>query len=180
MGTFHGNDRAHDAQRFADGDAEDVGGEGDALALEFAAEAAVHLEDVGDGLGLDAAFGAQGLAGFEGDEAGELLGVAPSGGRRIGLTRAPRLREGILAQDFLRAVGVDATASSTSAASPSAARATSMPVAGLTTGEGLAGAGGHQAAADEVQAGQGGGQRLLVERDRFGGGVGTVQHGFAL
>ena len=67
------DDGADDAEGFADGDGEDVGGEGDALALQLAAEAAVHLEDVGDGAGLDAAFGAERLAGLERDEAGEFF-----------------------------------------------------------------------------------------------------------
>src|SRR5579864_6895100 len=68
-----GDDRADHADRLALGDGEHAGLEGHALALELGAEPAIEDQDIGEDARLDAALGANGLAGLEGDEPRDLL-----------------------------------------------------------------------------------------------------------
>ena len=177
-GDVPGDDGADDAEGLADGDAEDVGGEGDGFAFEFAAEATVHVEDVGDGLGFDAAFGSEGLAGFEGDEAGELFGVVAEEGGALG-DEGAALAGGELGPGLLGLVGVADGGVDVGCV---AVRGFGDLLVGgrVDDGEGFSAAGGDEAAGDEVFAAEGGGEGGLVEGGGLGGGVWSIQHGFAL
>ena len=98
-----GDDGADHAERLAHRHAQHVRREGHALALQLAAQAAEEFEDVGDDAGLDAALGAQRLAGFQRDQPRQFLDYAPSAAAAQACTSAPRLRAGTLRPFLLRA-----------------------------------------------------------------------------
>jgi hypothetical protein len=72
-GRIPGDDGADNTERFATGVAEDVFAEGNRFALELSGEAAEIAEDVGGERGFRAGLGAQGVAGFLGDNLGEFF-----------------------------------------------------------------------------------------------------------
>ena len=67
------NDRADDAERLAAGVAQDVLAQRDRFAFQFAGQTAEVTENIGDQRGFRPRLGADGVAGFLGDDAGEFL-----------------------------------------------------------------------------------------------------------
>ncbi len=153
-------------------------GKGDGLALELAPQPSVELEDVGDHIGLDPAFGAQRLAGLERDEAGEFLGVFADQGGAL-LHQRPTLARRNLGPFFLGLRGILHRACHVLGLAKG--RLADLLAGGrVMHGEGAAGGRWREAPANEVKAGEGTGQGFLVEGRLFGDHAGLVEHRVSL